>query len=134
MVVAGASAIEHVVYPPSNSLALGVSQVRVVLYIGLAVPGYFFAVTASYMPALIGSIYYTLAGVLSAISCFATQPTEKQWAWKWFGESTAKKNEQRDAGYKVDTFGNFLSSLPRILIIDTFERGEPFTYDPQPQN
>ena len=55
---------------------------RVFLYALLAVPGYYAAATTSYMPGLLGSVYYTMAAALNAAACAATRPTAKQWDWK----------------------------------------------------
>ena len=53
-----------------------------------------------------------MAGLLNALAAaFAVLPTEKEWAWAWFGGAAQKKKVEQ-AGGKYVTFVEAVRRLP----------------------
>ena len=97
-------------------------QVRVVLYLGLSAPGFYTASETNLMPPLICSTFYLFTGLLNLAACLSMLPKEKEWAWKWLPDSKKKDDEQ--GGKPPPTFGEFVGQLPRMLLIEPFQKNQ----------
>ena len=107
---------------PTVQVAPWLWKFRAAAYFILALPG--FLSSSRLMPPILPSIFYTLTSIVNVGSLFSQLPTEKEWAWPWFGSKSEKKKVE-EAGGKYDTFGGFLRSCCSLKgITAKFEKGQ----------
>jgi len=73
------------------------------------------------MPPLIGAVFYGLVFLVCLGACFTTPPTEKEWSWRWFGDSSSKKKAEEQGG-KYESLTALMLRLPRAFVVENFEK------------
>ena len=105
--------------------------VRVVAYLGLALPGV--VVADSLMPPLLPSICFLLVGLINLIALVSgALPTPKEWSWRLLGSGSSDKKRAEESGGVYVSFSDFLRRLPRDLYIKSRESSTLPRYAPPP--
>ena len=78
-------------------------NVRVVAYAVCALPGIFTFFGQRLMPVFLPALYCTITCAVNIGATRAQLPTQKEWAWPWFGSKSEKKKVVR--GFMAESVG-----------------------------
>ena len=96
-------------------------NVRVVAYAVCALPGFFTFFAQRLMPVFLPALYCTITCAVNIGATRAQLPTQKEWAWPWFGSKEQKKKAE-EAGGTYKSLGGALADIPKT-VVRSFEQG-----------
>ena len=94
---------------------------RVVAYAVCALPGFFTFFGQGLMPVFLPALYCTITCAVNIGATRAQLPTQKEWAWPWFGSKEQKKKAE-EAGGTYKSLGGALADIPKT-VVRSFEQG-----------